>query len=120
MNAAGPSMYASYYASNPPQAMLASPQSVSPYMPGFAFPPSYFPAPLTTNGTSTSSITGLEGLPTTMASPSYLPGFNAAIKGPIPFPGYVMGLNHNGGPAAYGSAYNSAPTSVIAPPVSQK
>lgn len=116
---AGTGMYAGYYApcaTNPPQAMIASPQS---YMPSFAFPQSYA-AGLAPSGTPTSSNAGLDNLPTTLASPSYLPGFNT-IKGTIPFPGYMtMGLNQNSGSAAYGSAYSSTPTSVIATPVSQK
>lgn len=117
MNATGTGMYTGYYAPTPSQTMLASPQPVSPYMSGFAFPSSYLPSPWSSSAPVTSS-SNMEGTPSTMTSPpSYLPSFNTPMKG---FPSYVMGLNHNGGPATYGPAYNSAPTSVITPPVSQK
>lgn len=115
----GTGMYAGYYSAGPSQTMLASPQPVSPYMSGFAFPPSFQNTLASGVVASSNGADTLTSIPTTMASPSYLPGFNA-IKGSIPLPGYMtMGLNHNGG-SPYGSAYNATPTSVIATPVSQK
>lgn len=112
-------MYAGYYSpcGTPSQAML-SPQPVSPYMTGFAFPPNYIPSTLAGgSGSATSSgADGLASVPTTVASPGYISGFNA-IKGPIPIPaGYMTMLNHNGGPAtAYNpAAYGPAHPNIIA------
>lgn len=127
--AAAAGMYASYYppcgASPSHQAMLTSPQPMSPYMSGFAFPPNYIP-----NALSASSVNGgMEGVvggvpPTTVASPGvsgggYLPaGFN--VKGSIPLSGYMMGLNHNGAGAYAGTPYGPASHNIIATPVTQK
>lgn len=111
----------SYYPScgaNPQQAMLTSPQPVSPYMPGFAFPPNYIPSTMSGGGgvaVGASTTDGLTAIPNTVASPGYLP-----IKGSIPLPAsyMAMGLNHSGAPT-YGT-YGPPTAGMIATSMTQK
>ena len=118
---------AGYYSScgnSQSQAMLTSPQSVAPYMPGFAFPPGYTPNSLATGSPSTSISDSIAaGVPTTLAtSPGYFPSFNTtAIKAPFPLSSYMaMGINHSGS-SPYSAATTPAyPPNVIATPVTQK
>ena len=118
-------MYPGYYppcGTNPSQAMLTSPQSVSPYVHGFAFPPNYtLGGPATTSSNQTGD--GLTSLQTTIASPGYLPGFNS-LKGSIPIPGYMtMGLSQNGSSSSvphYSSAYGPVPPNGVSTPITQK
>ena len=125
---AGAGMYSGYYQScgnSPSQAMLASPQSMSPYMPGFAFPPNYIPNSL--GGSASSSGAPADSLvasvQTSVASPSYLPSFNT-IKSSIPIPaGYMtMGLSQNCGPSVppYPTYGSTPPSSITVPSMPQK
>lgn len=122
----GGGMYSGYYPScggTSSGGMVTSPQSaVSPYMSGFTFPSNYVTGSVGGLGSSSSGvpasssviIDGQSSVQTSIASPGYLPGFNA-IKNSIQFPaGYVMGIPNTG------SAYSPVSSNHIVIPVSHK
>ena len=125
--AMGSGMYPAYYPSSGNSSsggMVTSPQStVSPYMSGFTFPPTYMPTSIGSIAVSGGGIPisssvivdGMSSVQSTVASPGYLPGFNT-LKSSIPFPsGYVtMGLPNTG------STYSPASSNHLIIPVSHK